>query len=62
MMELDPLRVLEDLRGSRKLLGAFNSTFLTLISKKDNSYSFDDLMPIAFSTCIYKIISKIIVR
>jgi hypothetical protein len=38
MLEEDVMRVVEDSKKSRKILGAFNSTFLTLIPKKDNQH------------------------
>jgi hypothetical protein len=53
--------VVEDSSRTQKVLGAFNSTFLTLITKKESPTSFNDIRPISLFHCIYKIIAKIIV-
>jgi hypothetical protein len=53
--------VVDSSRASRKILGAFNTTFITLIFKDDNPTSFENFKPIFLCDCIHKIISKIIV-
>jgi hypothetical protein len=58
----DLRRVVEASRTIGKMLGAFNTTFLALIPKDDNPSSFDKFRPISLCNCIYKIISKVIVR
>lgn len=58
----DLLLVLRDSRNKGKVYGPFNSTFLCLISKKQNPKSFDDFRPISCCNVIYKLISKFISR
>jgi len=38
----------------------FNTTFIALITKKENPSSFEDFRPISFCNCFYKIIAKVI--
>ena len=42
------------------VVGALNSTFITLISKWNKPYSFNDFTPISLCNLAYKIISKMI--
>jgi hypothetical protein len=58
----DLRRVVEATRTNGKMLGAFNTTFLSLIPKDDNPTSFGKFKPISLCNCIYKIISKVIAR
>ena len=41
-----------------KVLGSLNTTFLAVMSKYDNSESFDEFKCISICNCVYKIISK----
>ena len=45
---------------SGKVLGSINSTFLTLIPKKQKPQSFDEFRPISCCNMIYKIIAKVL--
>jgi hypothetical protein len=56
----DLLALVEDNKLRGKVIGALNSTFLTLIPKVDASSSFGDYRPIALCNLCYKLISKII--
>jgi hypothetical protein len=55
-------RVVKETRTIGKMLGYFNTNFLALIPKDDNPTSFEKFKPISLCNCIYKIISKVIVR
>ena len=50
---------MKESQKSRKVLGMINSTFLTLISKKQKYESFDDFRPISCCNMIYKVIEKV---
>eukprot|EP00253_Pinus_taeda_P011881 PITA_11881 len=52
--------VVEESRQKGVIYRPFNSTFISLIPKKDDPESFEDFRPISLSNCIYKIISKVI--
>eukprot|EP00253_Pinus_taeda_P011302 PITA_11302 len=52
--------VVEDSRLRGEIYKPFNSTFITLIPKKDDPESFEDFRPISLCNCIYKIIAKVI--
>eukprot|EP00253_Pinus_taeda_P008617 PITA_08617 len=54
----DLLKVIEDCRTTSRMLGAINTTFITLIPKSDNPTSFDDFHPISLCNFIYKIIAN----
>jgi hypothetical protein len=56
----DLLRVVEEVRTSGKVMGSFNSTFISLIPKVDKLGTFDDFRPISLCNYIYKIISKVL--
>jgi hypothetical protein len=56
----DLLRVVEYSRTLGQILAPFNTTFIALISKSNNSTSFEAFKPISICNTIYKIISKII--
>jgi hypothetical protein len=54
--------VAEDSRRTWKVLGDFNSIFLSIIHKKENPTSFYDSWPISlYNYFIYNIIEKIII-
>jgi hypothetical protein len=55
-------RVVEAARTTCKMLRAYNTTFIVLIPKDDNSTTFEKFKPFSLCSCIYKIISKVIVR
>jgi hypothetical protein len=56
----DLLELVEDSRIRGKVIGALNSTFLTLIPKENNPITFGDYKPIALCNLCYKLITKII--
>ena len=56
------LRVVDESRVSKIIHGPINSTFIALIPKLDHPSSFDDFRLISLCNCLYKIISKVIVR
>jgi hypothetical protein len=60
LVGLDLPELVEDSRLSGKVVGALNSTFLTLIPKTTNPTTFFDYMPITLCNLCYKLISKII--
>lgn len=59
-MGKDLLDVVEESRISRKVYGALNATFISLILKKDKPQIFQDYRPIALCNLVYKWITKII--
>jgi hypothetical protein len=60
LVGLDLLELVEDSRLKGKVVGAMNSTFLTLIQKTANPTTFDEFHPIDLCNLCYKLISKII--
>lgn len=58
-IKYDLLVVVEESRTFGKVVGAFNSTFLSLIPKKDDPDTFEDFRPISLCNSIYKIIAKV---
>lgn len=55
------LRVVEETRLIRKVLGYFNTTFLAIIPKSDKATPFRDSHPISLCNSVYKIFSKVII-
>jgi hypothetical protein len=47
LLEEDLLRVVGDTKRLRKILGALSSTLLSVIPKKNETCSFDDVRPIS---------------
>ena len=60
ILECNLLVVAEESRVQGKNLGIFNSTFITLIQKKDRASILDDYRPISLCNAVYKVIAKII--
>jgi hypothetical protein len=58
----DILSLVEETRLTRQMNLSLNSTFISLILKKDNPYTLDDFRTISLCNCIYTIISKVIAR
>jgi hypothetical protein len=56
----DLLDLVEDSRLRGRIIGALNSTFLTLIPKENNPSTFGDYRLIALCNLCYKLITKII--
>jgi hypothetical protein len=61
LVEEDLIRIIEKVRVSGKVLGAFNSTFLALIPKKDKPWPFNEFILISLCYCVYKLVAKIFV-
>jgi hypothetical protein len=55
------IRVVEARITIGKTLGAFNTTFITLIPKYDNQTNSEKFIPFSLYNCIYKIISNVVV-
>jgi hypothetical protein len=53
LLEGDLLRVMEEVKRIRKVLGDYKATFLTFIPKRNNLGSFNEFRPISFCNCIY---------
>ena len=62
LTRIDLLKVVKESQRSGKILGALNSTFITLIPKKQKVETFNNFTPIACCTLVYKVIAKIIAR
>ena len=56
----DLFTIVEESRENGRILVAFNATFITLIPKVDKVKRIEDLRPISLSSCVYKLIAKII--
>jgi hypothetical protein len=56
----DLLKVAKKSQRTCKIWGSLNSTFLTLILKKKDPSSFEDLRPISYCNLIYKLFANII--
>jgi hypothetical protein len=54
------LRVIEESRESHRILASFNTTFIALILKLDNTSNFEEYRHIFLCNRIYKIIKNII--
>ena len=59
-MKNDILEVVRESQESGKVLGSINSTFLSLIPKKQKPQTFEDFRPISCCNMIYKIIAKVL--
>eukprot|EP00253_Pinus_taeda_P022587 PITA_22587 len=56
----DILNVVEDSRGSKTILKALNTSFISLIPKQGSAQTADKYKPIALCNVVYKIISKVV--
>ena len=52
--------MVEDSRRSKKVMKAFNASFIDLIPKQEKAMTSDGFKPIALCNVVYKIISKVI--
>jgi hypothetical protein len=62
LLKSDLLKVALESQRSSKILGSFNSTYLSLIPKNNSSNSLEEFLPISCCNLIYKTITKIISR
>jgi len=56
----DLMKAVQESKISRKVLGVMTSTFIALISKKQDVDSFEDFRPISLCNLVYKHIYKTI--
>jgi hypothetical protein len=54
------LRVVEEVRITRKVLGSFNFTFIALIPNSNKNVTCDEFRPISLCNYVYKIIAKVL--
>eukprot|EP00253_Pinus_taeda_P029073 PITA_29073 len=59
MIKKDVWEIVEESRALRWILPSFNSMFIALIPKEENSMTPDKFRPIALCNVIYKVISKV---
>lgn len=57
----DVMEMFKELHKSRKCVRTLNSTFVTLIPKKE-AKEFGDFRPISLVGCIYKLIAKVLAK
>lgn len=62
IIKFDLLEVVQESHRNKQMLKSLNSTFLTLIPKKDEANKLDQFRPIALYNVVYKIITKLIVE
>lgn len=58
----DLIRFFVDFQANGKLVRGINSSFLTLIPKKEGGSNLNHFRPISFIGCIYKILAKVLAR
>jgi len=61
VIEDDFLRVVDESKRSGVMLTTFNATFISLVPKYEDLFSFEEFRPISLHICIYKILANIIV-
>jgi len=59
-MKEDLMHFVADIHRNGKLLRGINSTFITLIPKKDSPQSLNDFLPISLVGSLYKILAKLL--
>ena len=60
LVGIDLLKVVEQSRLDEKVTISLNSTFITIIPKRDKNQTFADFRPISLCNLVYKLISKIV--
>lgn len=60
VVKKEVLQFMQDFHQYGKLVGGLNSSFITLVPKKDNPISLGDYRPISLIRSLYKIISKVL--
>ena len=60
LIKMEVLRIMEDSRLTKRLLPAFNATFITLIPKCEGAYPPNTFRPISLYNVIYKITTRVI--
>ena len=60
IVKKDILNVVEDSSINKTMLKALNTSFVSLIPKKEAAQTLDKFIPIALCNLVYKIISKVV--
>ena len=60
MFKKDVLNFMKDFHVSGKLVSSLNSTFITLIPKKEKAVTLSEFRPISLVGSVYKILSKVL--
>ncbi len=59
-MKEDLMRFVSDFHRNGKLLKGINSTFISLVPKKDCPQTLNDFRPISLVGCLYKVLAKLL--
>jgi len=59
IIKFDLLEVVQESHRNKQMLKSLNSTFLTLIPKKEEANRLDQFRPIALCNVFYKVITKL---
>lgn len=62
LMKGEIVQLMHDFHSNGKLVKGFNSSFITLIPKKDNPNGLGDYRPISLVNSTYKILAKVLAR
>lgn len=60
VVKKEVIQFMQDFHRYGKLVGGINSSFITLVPKKDNPISLGDYRPISLIGSVYKILSKVL--
>ena len=60
MIKEDLLKVFSEFHSTGIVNQSTNSTFITLVPKKDQPKRMKDFRPISLVTCLYKVIAKVL--
>lgn len=62
IINYDLLKVLEEFHSNGRFIKGSNSSFITLIPKKEGASTLNDYMPISLIGCLYKIVAKVLAK